>query len=72
MFYNLVILMLEVNWNGIVDIIDATISQDHEKRGVGTLFSLISSRAFNTLKLQPQFAHLDSTNFRDNRAQRGD
>jgi transposase len=33
------------------------------KHGVSTLFSLISSRAFNALKLQPQFAHLDSTSF---------
>lgn len=33
------------------------------KHGVSALFSLISSRAFDALKLQPQFAHLDSTSF---------
>ena len=33
------------------------------KHGVSPLFSLLSSRAFDSLKFQPQFAHLDSTSF---------
>lgn len=33
------------------------------KTGVSNLFSLISAKAFEALKLKPEFAHLDSTSF---------